>query len=66
MKILKIFLLIIVFSLTNQKTFSDIEVSARHLILQDHHSGEIVLVAWYSQIYTLHVLDMWTSGQKSP
>jgi len=42
MKTFKIFLLILVFFLANQKSFSDIEISARHLILQDHHSGKIL------------------------
>ena len=42
MKTFKTFLVILVFSLINQKSFSDIEISVRHLILQDHHSGKIL------------------------
>ena len=42
MKILKIIFFIFVFSLLHQKSYSIIEVDADYVILQDHHSGEIL------------------------
>ena len=42
MKILKIIFLILIFSLFHQKSYSSIEVEAPYIILQDHHSGEIL------------------------
>ena len=42
MKFLKIFFIIFIFSLINQKSFSQIEIDADHVILQDHLSGEIL------------------------
>ena len=42
MKFLKIFFIIFIFSFINQKSFSQIEIDADHVILQDHLSGEIL------------------------
>ena len=42
MKFLKIFFVIFIFSLFNQKSFSEIEIDANYVILQDHLSGEIL------------------------
>ena len=42
MKILKIIFLILIFSLFHQKSYANIEVEAPYIILQDHHSGEIL------------------------
>ncbi|SVE00499.1 uncharacterized protein METZ01_LOCUS453353, partial [marine metagenome] len=42
MKFLKIFFIILIFSSFNQKSFSEIEIEANYVILQDHLSGEIL------------------------
>ena len=42
MKFLRILLVILIFCFFNQKSFSEIEVEADKLILQDHHSGKIL------------------------
>ena len=42
MKILKFIFFILNFSLFHQKSYSNIEVEAPYIILQDHHSGEIL------------------------
>ena len=42
MKFLRILLVFLIFCLFNQKSFSEIEVDADKLILQDHHSGKIL------------------------
>jgi len=42
MKLLKIFFIIFIFSFFNQKSFSEIEIEANYVILQDHLSGEIL------------------------
>ena len=42
MKLLKIFFIIFIFSFFNQKSFSEIEIDANYVILQDHLSGEIL------------------------
>ena len=42
MKFLKIFFIIFIFSFINQKSFSQIEIEADYVILQDHLSGEIL------------------------
>ena len=42
MQILRIILLIPVFILITQKSYSNIEIDATYVILQDHHSGEIL------------------------
>ena len=42
MKILKIIFLIFIFSLFHQKSYANIEVEVPYIILQDHHSGEIL------------------------
>ena len=43
MKFLKIFSVILIFYFFNQKSFSEIEVDVDKLILQDHHSGKILI-----------------------
>jgi len=42
MKFLKIFFVILIFSLFQQKSYSELEVDATYVILQDHHSGKIL------------------------
>ena len=42
MKLLRIIFFISAFLLFQQKTFSQIEIDARYVILQDHHSGKIL------------------------
>ena len=42
MQFLKIFLIILIFLSFQQKSYSQIEVEARYVILQDHHSGKIL------------------------
>tara|TARA_Y100000590_G_scaffold427055_1_gene536809 strand:+ start:588 stop:1742 length:1155 start_codon:yes stop_codon:yes gene_type:complete len=42
MKIRKIIFFIILFLLFQQKSFANIEIEARYMILQDHHSGKIL------------------------
>ena len=42
MKLIKFFLITIIFSLFSQKSFSQIEIDADHVIIQDHLSGEIL------------------------
>ena len=42
MRFLKIFFIIFIFSFFNQKSFSEIEIDANYVILQDHLSGEIL------------------------
>ena len=42
MKFFKIIFLIFIFSLTQQKIYSEIEIDARYVILQDHYSGKIL------------------------
>ena len=43
MKFLRVFSIILIFYFFNQKSFSEIEVDVDRLILQDHHSGKILL-----------------------
>ena len=43
MKFLKIFAVILIVYFFNQKSFSEIKVDVDTLILQDHHSGEVLL-----------------------
>ena len=42
MKFFKIFFVILIFSLFQQKSYSELDVDARHVILQDHLSGKIL------------------------
>ena len=42
MKFLKIFFVILIFSLFQQKSYSELEVDANYVILQDHLSGKIL------------------------
>ena len=42
MKLFKIIFFIFIFSLAQQKIYSEIEIDARYAILQDHHSGKIL------------------------
>ena len=42
MKLLRIIFLIVFFSLFQQKTYSEIEIDAKYIILQDHYSGQIL------------------------
>ena len=42
MNFFRIFIIIIIFSTFYQNSKAEIEVKARYLILQDHHSGEIL------------------------
>ena len=42
MKFLKIFFIILVFTLFHQKSYSEFAIDARYVILQDHLSGEIL------------------------
>jgi len=42
MKLLKFIIIFFVFSLTVQKTYSEIEVDVNYVIVQDHHSGKIL------------------------
>ena len=42
MKLFKIIFLIFVFSQFQQKIYSEIEINADHVIIQDHHSGKIL------------------------
>ena len=42
MKLFKIIFLIFIFSFTQQKIYSKIEIDANYAILQDHHSGKIL------------------------
>ena len=42
MKFFKIFFVILIFSLFQQKSYSELEVDASYVILQDHHSGKIL------------------------
>ena len=42
MKFFKIIIFIFIFSLAQQKIYSEIEIDARYVILQDHHSGKIL------------------------
>ena len=42
MKFLKIFFIILVFTLFHQKSYSELTIDAKHVILQDHLSGEIL------------------------
>ena len=42
MKFFKIILLTFIFSLVQQKIYSEIQIDARYVILQDHHSGKIL------------------------
>ena len=42
MKLFKIILFIFAFILFHQKSYSDIEIDARYVILQDYHSGKIL------------------------
>jgi len=42
MKLLRIIFIISVFLLLQQKTYSQIEIDARYIILQDHYSGKIL------------------------
>ena len=42
MNIFKIFIYILIISFFSQKTFSEINIEARHIIIQDYHSGKIL------------------------
>ena len=42
MKFFKIFFVILIFSLFQQKSYSELEVDASYVILQDHLSGKIL------------------------
>ena len=42
MRLFKIILFIFIFSLVQQKIYSEIEIDVRYVILQDHHSGKIL------------------------
>ena len=42
MRLFKIILFIFIFSIAQQKIYSEIEVNVRYVILQDHHSGKIL------------------------
>ena len=42
MKFIKLFLIFLSFLLNQQKTFSEIEINANYVILQDHFSGKIL------------------------
>ena len=42
MKYFKIFLIFFIFSLFHKNAYSKIEIDANYVILQDHHSGEIL------------------------
>ena len=42
MKFLKIFFVILIFSLFQQKSYSELEIDASYIILQDHLSGKIL------------------------
>ena len=42
MKLFKVIFFIFIFSLAQQKIYSEIEIDARYAILQDHHSGKIL------------------------
>jgi len=42
MKLFKIITFIFIFSLTQQKIYSEMKIDARYVILQDHHSGKIL------------------------
>ena len=42
MRLFKIILFIFIFSIVQQKIYSEIEVNVRYVILQDHHSGKIL------------------------
>ena len=42
MKLFKIFFIILIFLLFQQKSYSQIEVDANYVILQDHLSGKIL------------------------
>ena len=42
MKFLKIFFIIVIFLFSQQKSYSEIEIDARFVILQDHLSGKIL------------------------
>ena len=43
MKFFNIFFVIFIFSFFYQKSYAEIEVEAKYLILQDHYSGEVLL-----------------------
>ena len=42
MRLFKIILFIFIFSLVQQKIYSEIEIDVRYVIVQDHHSGKIL------------------------
>ena len=42
MKIIKFFIIVIIFSLLQGNVYSNIKVDVEHIILQDHHSGKIL------------------------
>ena len=42
MKIIKFFIIVIIFSLLQGNVYSNIKVDVDHIILQDHHSGKIL------------------------
>ena len=42
MKFFNIFFVIFIFSFFYQKSYAEIEVEAKYLILQDHYSGEVL------------------------
>ena len=42
MRFFKILFLFLTFNLLCQNSYSDIDVDAKYMIMQDHHSGEIL------------------------
>jgi D-alanyl-D-alanine carboxypeptidase (penicillin-binding protein 5/6) len=42
MRFVKFFLILLIFLFNHQKTYSEIEIDATYVIVQDHHSGEIL------------------------
>ena len=42
MRLFKIIFFIFIFSLIQQKIYSQIEIDVRYMIVQDHHSGKIL------------------------
>ena len=42
MKFLKIFIIIVISFCFSAKSYSDIDIEAKHVIIQDHYSGKIL------------------------
>ena len=62
MQLLRIIFIISVFLLFHQKTYSQIEIDARYIILQDHYSGQILYEKDAdSQIYPASMTKIMTS-----